>query len=63
MARLKIAPGEKVLLWVGSSKRDLLLLPEPVRDEIGTALSVAQFVGKHPNVKPWKGEGPACLRL
>ena len=57
MARLKRVPGERPLFWVGSSKEDLLAFPEPVQDEIGTALSVAQFGGKHPSAKPWRGEG------
>ncbi len=43
MARLKRVPGERPLYWVGSSKEDLLGFPERVQDEIGTALSVAQF--------------------
>jgi len=46
-----------------SSKDDLLEFPEAVKDEIGTALSVAQFGGKHPSAKPWKGEGPGVLEV
>jgi phage-related protein len=63
MAREKRAPGEKLLFWVGSSKRGLLAFPEPVINEIGMALSVAQFGGKHPRAKPWKGEGPGVFEL
>jgi len=63
MARSKRAPGEKPLFWVGSSKRDLLAFPEDVRDALGVALSVAQFGGKHPKAKPWKGEGPGVLEI
>jgi phage-related protein len=48
---------------VGSSKEDLLAFPEPVQDEIGTALSVAQFGGKHPSAKPWRGEGPGIFEI
>ena len=48
----KQVPGEDPLYWVGSSKRDLLAFPETVKDDIGTALSVAQFGGKHPSAKP-----------
>jgi phage-related protein len=62
MAR-KPAAGEKPLYWVGSSKRDLLAAPEPVKDHIGTALSVAQFGGKHPAAKPWKGQGPGVFEV
>ncbi|HEX4073757.1 MAG TPA: type II toxin-antitoxin system RelE/ParE family toxin [Candidatus Acidoferrales bacterium] len=60
MARAKRTAGEKPLFWVGSSKRDLL---EEVKDDLGGALSVAQFGGKHANAKPWKGEGPGVLEI
>ena len=43
MSRTTSAAGEKLLLWLGSSKRDLLAFPEPVKDEIGVALSVANL--------------------
>ena len=56
-------PGEKPLHWVGSAKKDLLAFPEKVKDRIGTALSIAQFGGKHPGAKPWKGEGPGVLEV
>jgi phage-related protein len=55
--------GEKPLYWVGSSKRDLLAFPDPVKDHIGTALSVAQFGGKHPAAKPWKGQGSGVFEV
>jgi phage-related protein len=63
MARKSRMPGEKPLFWVGSSKVDLLDFPEPVKDGIGIALSVAQFGGKHPHAKPWKGEGAGVLEV
>ena len=63
MTRQKRAPGEKPLFWTGSSKDDLLAFPEAVIDEIGTALSVAQFGGKHPSAKPWRGEGPGVFEV
>jgi phage-related protein len=63
MARPKRAPGEKPLFWIGSAKSDLLDFPEAVKDEIGVALSVAQFGGKHPSAKPWKGEGAGVLEI
>lgn len=63
MARLRRVPGEKPLFWVGRSKEDLLAFPGSVQDEIGTALSVAQFGGKHPKAKPWKGAGPGVLEV
>ncbi len=63
MVRAKRAAGEKPLFWVGSAKRDLLAFPEPVKDEIGVVLSVAQFGGKHPKAKPWKGEGAGVFEV
>jgi phage-related protein len=57
------ADGEKPLLWVGSSREDLLRFPESVKDNNGSALSVAQFGGKHPAAKPWKGEGPGVFEI
>ena len=55
--------GEKPVDWVGSSKRDFLEFPVPVKDEMGNALGVAQFGGKHPSAKPWKGEGPGVFEI
>jgi phage-related protein len=55
--------GERPLFWVGSAKRDLLALPEAVKDGIGTALSIAQFGGKHPAAKAWKGAGSGVLEV
>ena len=63
MVRPQSVPGEKPLFWVGSAKDELREFPEAVKDEIGTALSVAQFGGKHPSAKPWKGEGPGVLEV
>lgn len=63
MARPARVRGEKALFWTGTSKRDLLEFPEPVIDAFGTSLSVAQFGGKHPSAKPWKGEGPGLFEL
>jgi len=63
MTRPTRVPGEKPLFWAGSSKEDLLAFPEAVIDEIGTALSVAQFGGKHPSAKRWRGEGPGVFEV
>ena len=62
MARTRL-PGEKPLDRVGPSKRDFLAFPEPVKDAMGNALGVAQFGGKHPSAKPWKGEGPGLFEV
>ena len=62
MAR-DLAKGEKPLDWVGSSKKNFLAFPEPVKDVMGSALGIAQFGGKHPSVKAWKGRGPGVLEV
>ncbi len=62
MART-LSEGEKPLDWVSSSKKDFLRFPEPVKDEMGNALGLAQFGGKHPSAKPWKGQGPGVFEV
>lgn len=61
--RSRLALGEKPLDWVGTSKRDFLAFPAPVQFEFGNALGLAQFGGKHPKAKPWKGEGPGVFEV
>jgi phage-related protein len=55
--------SEIPLYWVGSAKDDLLKFPEEVIDDIGYALGVAQLGGKHPDAKPWKGQGSGVLEI
>ena len=62
MART-LSAGEKPLDWMGSSKKDFLGFPEPVKDEMGNALGLAQFGGKHPTPKPWKGQGAGVFEV
>lgn len=62
MART-LSTVEKPLDWVGSSKKDFLGFPEPVKDEMGNALGLAQFGGKHPSAKPWKGQGSGVFEV
>lgn len=62
MART-LVEGEKPLDWVGSSKKDFVGFPEPVQDEMGNALGLAQFGGKHPSAKPWKGQGAGVFEV
>jgi phage-related protein len=54
----------KQLLWVGSSKKDLLAMPSDVVDVFGFALHLAQSGKKHDQAKPLKGFGgaSACQR-
>ena len=47
----------KPLRWVGSSRDDLLALPDEVRREVGYALFVAQNGEKADSAKPLKGLG------
>ena len=49
----------KPLLWVGSSKKDLLKMPEQVVDLMGYALFLAQSGLKHTQAKALKGFGSA----
>jgi phage-related protein len=58
-----IAKGEKPLDWVGSSKKDFLGFPDPVKDDMGYALGLAQLGGKHPSAKPWKGQGSGVFEM
>jgi phage-related protein len=55
--------GRKASVLGGIGKGDLQAFPEAVQDEIGVALSVAQFGGKHAKAKPWKGEGSGVLEI
>jgi phage-related protein len=59
----KPVPGEKPLYWVGSSLKDIGGFPSEVQRSVGFALSAAQYGGKHPFAKPWKGEGPGILEV
>jgi phage-related protein len=63
MVRHSPIVGEKPVHWVGSSKSDLLTFPPEVVSEVGYAIGVAQLGGKHPSVKPWKGEGAGVFDL
>ncbi len=47
------------LEWVGSSKKDLMALPEEVIDLFGYALHLAQIGKKHEQAKPLQGFGSA----
>lgn len=50
---------EKRLVWIGSSKRDLMSLPVPVRKFFGHALNFAQHGDKHEAARILKGFGGA----
>jgi phage-related protein len=63
MTRSTLAPGEKPLIWIGSSRKDLRAFPAEVRAAIGDALTSAQFGSRHRSAKPWKGDGPGVLEI
>lgn len=54
---------EKPLHWVGSAKKDYQVFPGEVQDDMGYALGLAQLGAKHPNAKPWKGEGGGVFEI
>ena len=56
--------SEKPLVWIGSSKKDLMALPVLVRKFFGHALHFAQTGDHHPSAKALKGfSGAGVLEL
>jgi len=53
----------KRLVWVGTSKKDLLKFPDEVRKEIGYALYIAQKGGTHESAKLFKGYGSGVYEI
>jgi len=51
----------KPLVWMGSSKKDLLRMPAPVMDVFGYAFFLAQSGGRHASTKVLKGFGDASV--
>ena len=49
------------LRWMGSAKKDLLAMPDEVRQTFGFALYHAQIGSLHPDAKPLKGFGSAGI--
>jgi phage-related protein len=49
----------KVLIWLGSSRRDFVAFPDDVKSEMGYALFQAQAGGHHRKAKPLRGAGDA----
>jgi phage-related protein len=46
-----------------SSLKDLEAFPDKVQEHVGYALSAAQFGGKHPDAKSWKGDGSGVFEV
>lgn len=63
MSRIPPDGDEKPLVWMGSSKRDLMDLLADVREEIGAALGAAQFGEKSDSAKPWHGDGSGVFEV
>ena|SRR5215510_14580560 len=56
--------AERPLRWVGDSRKQIGRFPEPVKDEMGYALWIAQQGGKARSAKPLKGfKGSGVLEL
>ena len=55
-------PPLKSVMWIGSSRKDLRALPDPVQDKVGYALYVAQRGGKHRAAKTLTGFGGAYVQ-
>jgi phage-related protein len=51
----------KPLVWIGSSKRDLMALPGPVADTFGYALFLAQIGRRHESTRILRGFGDASV--
>ena len=51
----------KPLYWLGSSLRDLRMMPDPVKREFGYALDLAQQGKRHLDAKPFHIDGESGL--
>jgi phage-related protein len=60
---VQLPTPKKRVEWIGSSKKDLQSFPDAVQHDIGFALTVAQFGGKHDSAKPWKGLGSGVMEI
>ena len=60
---MRLPTPKKRVEWIGSSKKDLQSFPDEVQHDIGYALTYAQFGGKHPSAKPWKGLGSGVMEI
>lgn len=67
IAGFYVAATETTERVLAERQREALLhflaFPDSVRSVMGYALGLAQFGGKHPHAKPWKGEGPGVFEI
>ncbi len=55
---------QKPLLWIGSTKKNLRKFPKDVMRVMGQALDDAQWGGRHPDAKPFRGfKGAGVLEI
>ena len=52
----------KPVAWIGSTKKDLLAMPEPVQKEVGFILFQVHCGKMPPQAKPLKGFGGASVQ-
>lgn len=53
--------GLKEIIWIGSSKKDLMRLPKTIAGKFGYGLYLAQQGSIHPNAKVLQGFGGAGI--
>lgn len=63
MTREFLAGDERPLFWIRSSLKDVQRFPAAVQEHVGYALGAAQFGGKHPDAKPWRGDGAGVFEI
>ena len=56
-------PSKKALVWIGSSKRDLIAMPVALRKEFGVALDIAQQGLTPERAKSLKGKAAGATQL
>ena len=57
-----MADAVRPVAWIGSTKKDLLAMPEAVQKEVGFILFQVQCGKMPPEVKPLKGFGGASVQ-
>lgn len=53
----------KELVWIGSSRKDLIKFPQEVKQELGYALYQAQLGERYRKAKPFKGYGAGVYEI
>ena len=55
--------SRRLLIWEGSSKKDLKAFPIEAQKDMGVALFIVQLGGTPPSAKPWKGLGSGVYEI